>query len=104
MHSLTYKNLPELNLLCQFREGYTPINDKPEPSKSPQQKPIMGPLRLLSSTTDGIGYTLKRPLQLVGFVFPIEVPGPLDPLSFHKLCVRVHVNKTKFERNISLEH
>ena len=27
----------------------------------------------------------------------------LDPLSFHNLCVDVHVNKTKFERNGSLE-
>ena len=26
-------------------------------------------------------------LKLVGFVFPIEVPGELDPLSLHKLCV-----------------
>ena len=36
------------------------------------------------------------------FVFPIEVPGELDPLSFHKLCVQMQVNKTKFERNSSL--
>ena len=31
-------------------------------------------------------------------------PGELDPLSFHKLCVDMHVNKTKFERNNSLEY
>ena len=34
----------------------------------------------------------------------MEVPGELDPLSFHKLCVHMHVNKTKFERNSSLEY
>ena len=26
----------------------------------------------------------------------------LNPLSFHKLCTHIHVNKTKFERNSSL--
>ena len=36
--------------------------------------------------------------------FPIEVPGELDPLSFHKLCLHMHVSKTKFERNSSLEY
>ena len=46
----------------------------------------------------------NRPLQLVCFVFPKEVPGELDPLSFHKLCVDMHVNKMKFERNGSLEY
>ena len=46
----------------------------------------MGPLWLLSSATDGVGYTLNRPLQLVGFVFPIEVPGPLDPIM--RSCAR----------------
>ena len=45
----------------------------------------------------------NRPLWLVCFVFPIEVPGELDPLSFHKLCAKMHVNKTKSERNSSLE-
>ena len=39
------------------------------------------------------------PLWLVCFVFLIEVPGDLDRLSFHKLCVDIHVNKTKFEKN-----
>ena len=47
---------------------------------------------------------LNRHLQLVCFVFLIEVPGELDPLSFHKLCVHMHVNETKFERNSSLEY
>ena len=31
---------------------------------------------------------------------PIEVQGELDPLSFHNLCVHMHVNKTKFERTV----
>ena len=38
----------------------------------------------------------------VCFVFPTEVPGESDSLSFHKLYVDMHVNKTKFERNSSL--
>ena len=38
--------------------------------------------------------------SLYCFVFPIEVPGELHPLSFHKLCVHVHVNKMKFDRNL----
>ena len=38
------------------------------------------------------------------FSFPMEVPGELDPLSFHKLCVDMHVNKMKFERKSSLEY
>ena len=46
----------------------------------------------------------NKPLQLVCFVFPKEVPGETEPLSFHKLCVDMHVNKTKFERNSSLEY
>ena len=45
----------------------------------------------------------NRPLKLVYFI-PIEVPGELNPLSFHNLCVDVYVNKTKFERNSSLEY
>ena len=36
--------------------------------------------------------------------FPIEVPGEIDPLSFHKLCLYMHGNKTKFERNSSQEY
>ena len=48
--------------------------------------------------------TCNTALKLVGFVFPIEVPGELDPLSFHKLRVDMHVNKTKFERNSSLKY
>ena len=47
---------------------------------------------------------MNRPLELVCFVFPIEVPEELDPLSFHELRVHMHVNKTKFERNSSLEY
>ena len=48
-------------------------------------------------------YTTTDPFSLnVCFVFPIEVPGEPDPLSFHKLGVDMHVNKTKFERNSSL--
>ena len=43
----------------------------------------------------------NRPLQLVCFVFLIEVLGELEPLSFHKLCVHMPVNKKKFERNTS---
>ena len=45
----------------------------------------------------------NRSLSLEFFVFPIEVPGELDPLSFHKSCVDMDVNKTKSERNSSLE-
>ena len=40
--------------------------------------------------------------KLAYFVFPIEVPGQLDPLSFHNLRVDMLMNKTKFERNSSL--
>ena len=36
------------------------------------------------------------------FFLPIEAPGELDPLSFHNLCLHMHVNKPKFERNRSL--
>ncbi|CAH3187451.1 unnamed protein product [Porites lobata] len=32
------------------------------------------------------------------------VPGELDPLSFHKLYIHMHVHKKKFERNSSLEY
>ena len=46
----------------------------------------------------------NTPLKLVCFVFPTEVPGELDPLSSHKLYVHMHVNKTKFERNSSLDY
>ena len=44
----------------------------------------------------------NRPLEVVYFVFPIEVPGggDLDPLSFHKLCVDMHVSRTKFKKKI----
>ena len=34
--------------------------------------------------------------------WPMEVLGEPDPLSFHKLCVDMHANKTKFQRNSSL--
>ena len=46
----------------------------------------------------------NKSLWLVRFVFPILVPGELDPLSFEKLYVDMHVNKTKFERICSLEY
>ena len=46
----------------------------------------------------------NRPLYLVRFVLPVEVPGGLNNLSVHNLCVDMHVNKTKFERNGSLEY
>ena len=46
----------------------------------------------------------NTPLKLVCFVFPIKVPRELDPLSSHKLCVHMHVNKTKFARHSSLEY
>ena len=35
--------------------------------------------------------------------FLVEVPGELDLLSFQK-CVGMHVNRTKFERNSSVEY
>ena len=40
------------------------------------------------------------------FCFPIiEVPAEFNPLSFHHLCVDMHVNETKLvERNSSLEY
>ena len=34
----------------------------------------------------------------------VLVPREVDPLSFHKFCIHMHVNKTKFERNRSLEY
>ena len=45
-------------------------------------------------------YTTKgyKPLQLVCSVFPKEVPRELGPLSFHKLCVDMHLNETKFKK------
>ena len=45
---------------------------------------------------------LRREIDLFS-LFPVEVPGELDPLSFHKLCVDMQVKRTKFERNSSLE-
>ena len=47
---------------------------------------------------------LCRWLACMFFFIPIKVPGELDPLSFRKLCVNMHVSKTKFERNSSLEY
>ena len=44
------------------------------------------------------------PLSFVCFVFPVEVPGEIDRLSFHNLCVHMQVNKTKIERNSSQEY
>ena len=35
---------------------------------------------------------------------PYEVAGELGPLSFHNLCVHMHMNKTKFERKSSPEY
>ena len=32
-------------------------------------------------------------LSFGGFVFPLEVPGELEPLSFPKLCAHTHVNR-----------
>ena len=50
----------------------------------------------------------KKCAARVKFLFllvrPTVVPGELDHLSFHNLCVDMHVNKTKFERNSSLEY
>ena len=50
-----------------------------------------------------ISFKCNRSLLLVCFVYAIKVTGGLDPLSFHKLCVHMHVSKTKFERSSSLE-
>ena len=47
---------------------------------------------------------LCRCLACMFFFIPIKVPGELDPLSFYKLCVHMHVSKTKFERKSSLEY
>jgi len=90
-----------------------------------QIKPVLQQIRLLTGLKVG-GKTRNTTTQLVlqqycktscaffaarfsvplacMFYFPIEVPGELDPLSFHKLCLHMHVNKTKFERNSSLEY
>ena len=46
----------------------------------------------------------NRPLKLVCFVFPNKGPREFHSLSFHNLCVYMHINKTKFERNRSLEY
>ena len=46
----------------------------------------------------------NSPLKLVCFVFPMMVSREFAPLSFHKLCVHVQVNKKKFVRNSSLEY
>ena len=37
------------------------------------------------------------------FCFPNDARKEYAPLSFHKLCVYTHLNKTKFERNSSLD-
>ena len=42
-------------------------------------------------------------LSLIFFVYPIEVPGEFDPLSYISTCL-MHVNKTKFERNSPLKY
>ena len=47
---------------------------------------------------------LCRCVACMFFFIPIKVPGELDPLSFYKLCVHMHVSKTKFERKSSLEY
>ena len=46
--------------------------------------------------------TVPPSFLLQCFVFSIQVTGELDPLSFQKLCVHMHWNKSKFERNSSL--
>ena len=38
------------------------------------------------------------------FCFPNRGPGELESLSFHKLCVDMHVNETKFGRKGFLEY
>ena len=43
-------------------------------------------------------------IKLVMFCFPSRGPRELYPLSFHELCVHMRLNKTKFERNSSLEY
>ena len=63
-----------------------------------------GPARSEGATKKALLLFANKPLQLVCFVFPIKVPGELNQLSFYKLCVDMHVNKTKFERNSSLEY
>ena len=45
-----------------------------------------------------------RMSEVVCFVFPREVPGKPDPLSFYNLCIDMHVDKMKFERKSSLEY
>ena len=45
-----------------------------------------------------------RTSEVVCFVFPRELAGEPDPLSFYKLCIDMHVNKIKFERKSSLEY
>ena len=46
----------------------------------------------------------KYKIDLYSLYVLLEVPGELNNLSFHKLCVDMHVNKTKFERISSLEY
>ena len=50
--------------------------------------------------------TSNRPVlfNLCVLFSQLEVPGELAPWSFHKLCVHMPVNKTKFQRNSSLEY
>ena len=50
--------------------------------------------------------TSNRPVLFNLYVLfsQLEVPGELAPWSFHKLCVHMPVNKTKFQRNSSLEY
>ena len=43
---------------------------------------------------------VNRLLWLVCFVFLIEVPGEVDPLSFFKLCVDMLMDKMRVERNM----
>ena len=44
---------------------------------------------------------VNRLLWLVCFVFLIEVPGEVDPLSFFKLCVDMPMDKMRVERNMA---
>ena len=45
-------------------------------------------------------HLLARPLELMCFVFPIDVLVELDPLPFHKLCINMHVNKQNLNETL----
>ena len=61
------------------------------------------------TSVNSVNMQRNKPLYPVCFVFPVEVRGELDSLFvclfvcfFHKWCVHMQVNKTKFERNLLL--